>query len=84
MLRSSISKGYVNYSFLMISVFVKKVLEGIVWKNEFQPQNCKRYLILPRYHEFRNSIKEDYRQLHIKENFRQLHRTRLLNEIRTH
>jgi hypothetical protein len=54
---------YLNYSPLMINVFVRKALEGIIWKNEFQPQDYDSHLILPTYHELRNKLKSNYAEL---------------------
>jgi hypothetical protein len=48
---------------VMINVFVRKSLEGIVWKNEFEPQDYDSHLILPTCHTLRNSLKLDYANL---------------------
>jgi hypothetical protein len=53
-------KDYVNYSSSMINTLVRKALQGIVWKYEFEPQNYDKYLILPTYHELRNRIKDNF------------------------
>jgi hypothetical protein len=54
---------YNNNTPLMINVFVRRALQGIVWKNEFPHQNYDFHLILPRNHELRNLIKENHAQL---------------------
>jgi hypothetical protein len=44
---------------LMIKYFIRKVLEGIVWKDEIEQQDCDFHLILPTYHELRNRLREN-------------------------
>jgi hypothetical protein len=47
----------------MINVMVRNALDGIVWKNEFEPQDYDPKLILPTYHALRNRLKLDYANL---------------------
>jgi hypothetical protein len=48
---------------LMINVMVRNALDGIVWKNEFEPEDYDPKLILPTYHGLRNRLKLDYADL---------------------
>jgi hypothetical protein len=46
-----------------LNFFVRRSLEGIVWKDEFEPQDYDPYLILPTYQPIRNRLKIDYDNL---------------------
>jgi hypothetical protein len=57
-----LKRDYINDTPLMINVMVRNSLDGIVWKNEIQPQDYDSHLILPTYHQLRNTIKKHYQR----------------------
>jgi hypothetical protein len=54
---------YIDGSPLMINVMVRSALEGIVWKDEFQPNDYDPRLILPTHQAIRSRLKRDYDNL---------------------
>jgi hypothetical protein len=57
------SDEYMDSSPLMINVLVRTSLEGIVWKEEFEPNDYDPSLILRTYQAVRSRLKRDYDNL---------------------
>jgi hypothetical protein len=58
-----LKNDYISDKPLMINVFVRNALNGIVWKDEFGPRDYDPKLILPTYHALRNRLKLNYAEL---------------------
>jgi hypothetical protein len=58
----------------MINVMVRNALEGIVWKNEFEPRDYDSYLILPTYHAF---FEAEHRWKNVYDMFRNIYNNKL-------
>jgi hypothetical protein len=54
---------YIDSSPLMINILVRTTLEGIVWKDQLEPNDYDPSLILPTYQALRSRLKRRYDNL---------------------